>query len=276
MLKLQRQDKPHPPVLIVEKLYSIGSAPDNNLVLIEPNIDPVHARLVNAEGKITLKDNTSSSGCFVNGQRVTQKELHPGDVIRLGSAQFEVLPLTHADTRRQSNRGSWQLIADGSWLTGQTFTIPRDQRCVIGRASECDITISGTHLSRRHVELSVVGSSLRVRDLGSANGTYLNDQPVEDDLAHNGDRLRVDVYSFRIVSPGDDREKTQVRSPLPEFTKTVERKTTSDAPKRWKTRPTSPGNRMEPTYREGRGFNFWPWLGACALLLAVLIFLQLR
>lgn len=270
MLKLKRQDKPQEPVLIVEKLYSIGSADDNNLILREPNIDPLHARLVTSEGNVTLKDNTSASGCFVNGQRITQKLLQPGDHIKIGHAEFEVLPLSQSD-QPSAVEDHWHLVADGSWLTGQAFVIPSDKRCIIGRASECDITIAGTHLSRRHVELSVVGSSLRVRDLGSANGTFLNDAPVEDNLAHNGDRLRMDVYSFRIVSPTQDLGKTQVRNPLPEFTKTVERKTTSSEPKRWKTRPTSPGNRTEPTYPENKNGQIWAWIVVCGLALVILI-----
>ncbi|MDO3386118.1 FHA domain-containing protein [Gilvimarinus sp. SDUM040013] len=276
MLKIKRQDKPHPPVLIVEKLYSIGTAADNNLVLKEPDIDSVHARLVNTNGQITLKDNTSSSGCFVNGQRITQKLLQPGDFIKIGCAEFEVLPLTQTDRQAQAD-DCWHLVADSSWLAGQSFIIAKDSRCIIGRSSECDITIAGTHLSRRHTEVSVVGSSLRVRDLGSANGTFVNERPVKDDLAHNGDQLRVDVYSFRIVGPDDGADKTQIRnSPLPEFTKTVERKTTSAEPKRWKTRPTSPGNRMEPTYRESRGIRLWPWVALCAAALSILLFLLLR
>ncbi|MBU2886123.1 FHA domain-containing protein [Gilvimarinus agarilyticus] len=276
MLKLRRQDKPQEPALIVEKLYSIGSARDNNLVLTEPYIDPLHARLVTTDGRVTLKDNTSSSGCFVNGQRITQKLLQTGDVIRFGQAEFEVLPLNQTSPQ-EHGANNWQLVADGSWLTGQTFEIPADKRCVIGRASECDITIAGSHLSRRHVEVSVVGSSLRVRDLDSANGTFVNEKPVKDDLVHNGDRLRVDVYTFLVVDPNVNIDKTQVRSPLPaEFTKTIERKAASTEPKRWKTRPTSPGNRIEPTYPTPSRLSVWPWvsLGAAALL-AVLLWILL-
>lgn len=275
MLKLRRQDKPQEPALIVEKLYSIGSAKDNNMVLSEPSIDPVHARLINTDGYFTLKDNTSSSGCFVNGQRITQKLLQPGDIIRLGQVEFEVLPINQSDRDRQANQ-CWQLVADGSWLAGQCFEITPDKPYVIGRATGCDITIAGTHLSRRHAEVSVVGSSLRIRDLNSANGTFLNEKLIKDEIAHSGDRLRIDVYKFRLIGPTDEPDKTQVRAPLPaQFAKPVERKTPSTGPKRWKTRPTSPGNRIEPTYPEPRPASLWPWvlvsIFAAALLLLYLL-----
>src|SRR5690606_19133236 len=69
MLKLQLKDKRDEPILVEEKLYSIGSASDNNLVLTDPSIDPIHARLISGEnGKVFIKDNTSANGSFVNGE----------------------------------------------------------------------------------------------------------------------------------------------------------------------------------------------------------------
>lgn len=75
MLKLHFKDSRRPPLWIVEKLFSIGSAPDNNLVLDDPSIDPLHANVLHENNRYLLKDNNSSNGCFVNGQRITQKEI---------------------------------------------------------------------------------------------------------------------------------------------------------------------------------------------------------
>ncbi len=273
MLKLQLKDKRDEPILLKEKLYSIGSAADNNLVLTEPGIDAIHARLVCTDsGKVFIKDNTSTSGSYVNGQRVSQKELLPGDTLRLGEVEIRVLNAGAEDQQV----GQWQLIADGSWLAGQVFPVATDRRTLIGRAKDCDIMIAGTHLSRHHAELSVVGNHLRIRDLESANGTFLNEQPVEDALAHSGDRLRIDVYTFRITSPSEDRDKTRVRMNIDEI-KAIARKPPSSEPKRWKTRPTSPGNRLEPTYVESSDKDVWLWLliaaGALVLLLLLLLWI---
>ena len=55
--------------------------------------------------------------------------------------------------------------------------------------------------------------------------------------------------------------------------KPVERKQVSDQPRRWKTRPSSPGNRIEPVYHSGRR-NAWLALAAAALVgAAILAFL---
>lgn len=262
MFKLQFKDHRQPPFWVVEKLYSIGSASDNHLVLSDKDIAPLQARLITTADKVFLKDNNSDSGCFVNGRRITQKEILPGDQIRLGSVELEVMaPSDATEPGYEQSQDPWRLVSDGSWLAGQSYTLPRDKPTILGRSSSCDIVIAGTHLSRQHLELKVQGGSLHIKDLDSANGTYLNDRPVTEALAHGGDQLRIDVYSFRVVNPDSDRERTRLRAtatvnhpPQPRAPKTPDSK-----PRRWKTRPTSPGNRQEPTYRQRRQER-WLWL----------------
>lgn len=278
MLKLQFRDPQRPPIWVEDKLYKIGSAPDNHLVLDQEGIAHVHACLETRENRTFLKDHNSETGSFVNGQKITNAQIQPGDRIQLGPVEMEVLAFDeetdknanpeHPETEEQS----WQLVATGSWLSGQTYTIPQEGRSVIGRSKDCDIVIPGTHLSRRHAELRPQGGSLHIKDLGSVNGTYLNDKPITQTLAHGGDQLRLDVYSFRIVSPEGDRSRTRIRrrpvnSPAPQPEKRAP-KVSELPPKRWKTRPTSPGNRQEPTYKE-KAQESWLWLvvGAAVLLL---------
>lgn len=263
MLKLRFKDQRQPPFWVVEKLYSIGSAPDNHLVLSEPEIAPLQARLITTADKNFLKDNNSESGCFVNGQRITQKEVIPGDQICLGPVELEVLE-SEERAHPEVAAEPWRLVADGSWLAGQSYLIPNEGTLVVGRSSQCDIVIPGTHLSRRHLELKVQGGSLHLKDLNSVNGTYLNDRPITEALAHGGDQLRLDVYSFRIVSPASDRQRNRLRA-----TATVQHAPPPKPPKepspprRWKTRPTSPGNRQEPAGSRPQR-DLWQWLVVAA------------
>lgn len=271
MLKLHFKDNRQPAVWVTEKLYCIGSATDNQLIIRDQSVDPLHAKLFIEDNKYVLKDNNSSSGCFINGQRVTQKEILPGDIVRLGNAELIVLDprKLHEDEPQQG--APWRLVSDSSWLPGKTFIIPAERAVVIGRTEQCDITIPGTHLSRRHTELKIQGSQLLVKDLGSSNGTFLNEKSVTEAIAHNGDRLRLDVYTFRLVAPDVDGHKTRIRASIDSISKPVERKQTSSEPKRWKTRPTSPGNRTEPTYEESSAGNWKWWLAAIALIVLAMI-----
>jgi phosphoserine phosphatase RsbU/P len=62
----------------------------------------------------------------------------------------------------------------------------------IGRASDCSIPIKDRYLSRKHAEIIAVGNAWMLKDLGSANGTYLNGTRVErDEPLRTGDRIRL-------------------------------------------------------------------------------------
>ena len=258
MLKIQFKDKRREPIWVLEKLYTIGSATSNNLVLSDAGICPLHARLVEEDQRLLVKDNNSLSGCFVNGQRVTQKELLPGDLLRLGEVELEILDPRESQSQavitdeQLAAQTKWSLVADSSWLAGQEFQILQSPS-TLGRGSDCDITVPGTHLSRRHVELTTQGNTLHVRDLGSANGTFINDKRVTEGVMRHGDRLRLDVYSFRTIGPEKDIDKTRVRPALEELDQVVERRSVETEPKRWITRPTSPGNRIEEEVDAGNG-----------------------
>lgn len=245
MLKLHFKDRRLPPFVVVEKLYTLGSAPDNHLVLRGDHVAPLHARLLLEDGKYLLKDNNTQGGCYINGQRVSEREIVPGDILRLGDVEIIVLnSQTQPDTGDEPPALPWRLISEGHWLGGKQFLIHANHPMVVGRDNQCDIVIPGSHLSRRHCEIQIEGEQLRIRDLGSANGTYLNENKIDSATARNGDCLRLDLYTFRLAAPDSDWYKPRKPQPFP-TPKPIERKQLSTQPKRWKTRPTSPGNRIE-------------------------------
>jgi adenylate cyclase len=73
----------------------------------------------------------------------------------------------------------------------RTFDLTADRTVVVGRARECDIHLDDPSLSRRHCELSRSHGVWQLKDLGSFNGTYCNDNSVQiHDLCH-GDRIHL-------------------------------------------------------------------------------------
>jgi len=269
MLKIQFKDKRRDPIWVIEKRYSIGSGSDNHLVVNDRSLSPVHARLLTKDNALYLKDNNSDHGSYVNDQRVTEKQLLPGDTIRLGEVEFEILDPRESISQQALDDNAippkWSLVADSSWLSGQEYTIPA-YSSVIGRGSQCDIVVPGTHLSRQHAQLTIKGNLLQIRDLASSNGTYINDERITDGIARPGDRLRFDVYSFRLIGPDSENDKTRIRRVRQPHNTTVARKEVSNEPKQWITKPTSPGNRIEPS--KEHSINWTLTIGA-ALCLAV-------
>ena len=198
-----------------------------------------------------MRDNRSQSGTFINGQRITEKEIFPGDTIRIGKEELVILgpgDSLQMDAVSQDHLANrWCLVSNSSWLAGQEFVITLGLSA-IGRGAQCEIVIPGTHLSRQHAEFELHDGQLKIRDLGSANGTYVNENRIEANQLIRlipGDKLRFDVYSFYVVGPGMTTGSTRLRQPLSE-TLPINRKPVSADPKAWKTKPTSPGNREEP------------------------------
>ncbi|MEE8059616.1 MAG: FHA domain-containing protein [Pseudomonadales bacterium] len=138
----------------------------------------------------------------------------------------------------------WELVAEGDWLAGQRFKI--SGHTVLGRDSGCDITIPGTHLSRRHAELAIKGSKLLIRDLDSSNGTYVNNERITATELQPGDTIRFDVLVFRIHGPNGtealDTNATKIR-PIPSAIKKPQAPRLAPEAKNWKTKPTAVGNR---------------------------------
>jgi EAL domain-containing protein (putative c-di-GMP-specific phosphodiesterase class I) len=59
--------------------------------------------------------------------------------------------------------------------------------------------LPSAHVSKLHAEIYTDGLALRVRDLGSRNGTFLNREKVADAALHEGDVLHFGDYEFRVA-----------------------------------------------------------------------------
>ena len=73
---------------------------------------------------------------------------------------------------------------------------------VIGRRRNCDLRIPLDSISKRHCQISIEGDSLKIRDLGSRNGTFLNGKRVEEETAKAGDFIQVGPVLFALQIDG--------------------------------------------------------------------------
>jgi len=88
---------------------------------------------------------------------------------------------------------------------GQRIAIPVNTSVVIGRHPDCNFQINDDSVSRRHAEVANDGNgNFTVKDLGSTNGTHVNDAPIRRlrSLA-NGDRLRIGTVLLKFLTGND-------------------------------------------------------------------------
>src|SRR4051812_9824933 len=76
-------------------------------------------------------------------------------------------------------------------------------RIVLGRSDDCDITVHDHSVSRRHAQLDLDIRGYLATDLGSTNGTFVNDTPVQRTPLVDGDYLRVGNCIFRYLAGGN-------------------------------------------------------------------------
>ena len=85
---------------ISEPVFRIGRFNDNALAIDNPFISRSHAEMVFTEGEYELHDLGSTSGTYVNGEKITRHKLNDQDRIRLGRGQgveliFQLQSATH-------------------------------------------------------------------------------------------------------------------------------------------------------------------------------------
>jgi adenylate cyclase len=94
----------------------------------------------------------------------------------------------------------------------QSIELLPGRTLVVGRAVTSDVPIYDPTISRRHAEISLSNSGVRVRDLGSSNGTQLNGVRITDAEAGVNDVIAFGKVAFKVVRTGD-AARPSVQSP---------------------------------------------------------------
>ena len=71
-----------------QTIVNIGRRIENTLVVDDPRVSRTHAQLRAINGRYIIFDLNSTGGTLVNGKRVNQSVLYPGDVISLAGAEL--------------------------------------------------------------------------------------------------------------------------------------------------------------------------------------------
>jgi pSer/pThr/pTyr-binding forkhead associated (FHA) protein len=80
--------------------------------------------------------------------------------------------------------------------TGRRYRLPLPH-AIIGRSLQCDLQLPEDGVSRRHARIERHDDRFVLVDLGSKNGTYVDDVPVQHTPLEEGDLLKLGPLLFR-------------------------------------------------------------------------------
>ena len=209
-------------VLLREGETSIGSAPGSDVEIKGDGVVASHAVItIDARGPV-LWVRSADAWTHVNGRPIREKAiLRVGDLISLGGVLLLLKPdndtsisqhtppaaepqdamsETGQETRFRMTPPKALLRGVSGPYFGKVLAVPG--RLVIGRGSDCDLVLDEPEMSRRHAMIEVTADGIYLRDMGSANGTFVNGVQVRDAVLYSGDQIAFDRNRFLIEAPG--------------------------------------------------------------------------
>lgn len=99
------------------------------------------------------------------------------------------------------------LVSSPASVGAAKMLVSRDQRIdgfkvlplTIGRDASCNIVLDDSGVSGRHAELDALDGRYVLRDAGSSNGTFVNNQRVAEQAIHDGDVIGVGAHNLVAV-----------------------------------------------------------------------------
>lgn len=158
-----------------------------------------HAELDLVGGSIQIKDLGSTTGTYVNGFPITQStSLKNGDELALGKLPYRIMIAVARGAQPGPSAPDPNAMTVPTRAAPKAAPIGEERRVVltaetagkplrqfqldkristIGRG-ECDVTVADPSMSRKHLQVEVYADGFGLKDLASANGTYVNGKPI--------------------------------------------------------------------------------------------------
>ncbi|MCC7359818.1 MAG: FHA domain-containing protein [Anaerolineales bacterium] len=196
-LVIEQSGSPTRTIDLTQPSYSLGRADGNEIQISSPIVSRQHARLERTpEGYSLTPLPQASNPIFFEGRPLPgPRLLQHGDLFRFGSQDPGTIV-----TLRYS--------APAAARASAIVPIKFDDRNVLqlGRDPSNDIRLDAPQISRFHTQIERVGTRIRVRDLRSSNGTFVNGQRIEGEVwIQPKDQVRVGPYRFVLGEDGLDQ-----------------------------------------------------------------------
>lgn len=247
-LIITEQDKPEEQsVILGTEPVTLGRGEDNHVRLEEEVISRHHAKIHSENEQYFLTDLGSENGTIINGVPVKSEESHllrNNDLIDIGRFHLRFWQTDEAvaeeiekdeevtdtdvleikllkkvlDSIDQDRVPNLEVL-NGS-AEGKRFFLTDDvEEIVIGRDPNCDFPVNEYVISREHAKISKRWGGIRIRDLDSKNGSFINNKRIAEEHLHDGDRIALGTIVLLYRNPqeinlrelGEELSKKQKR-----------------------------------------------------------------
>lgn len=191
---------------------SIGR--EGDVMLIDGMISRKHAQITSDNGNLVVEDLGSTNGTKVNGTKVNPGDkvpLNGGDTVSFGGVELKLaMPGAKGGNTTQvftSNKTAAIAAAPKVEVPpakligeGKEFALHKGSN-TFGRKSDNDVSITDPYVSGRHGIIEIADDGLFVTDIGSTNGTMLNDAKLSPNMRTaitTEDVIRLGSMEFRI------------------------------------------------------------------------------
>jgi pSer/pThr/pTyr-binding forkhead associated (FHA) protein len=195
--------------------FTVGRSPKCNLPVDEPLASRQHVEITCERGLFWVQDLGSRNGTLLNGEKISERrQLKDGDEITIGATQLKFVQdddegATRAASPQDSGKGLGRNIperkekgplqvklkvADGP-LQGGVFK-DWEGPLLIGRALDNHVVLVDDAVSTHHALIEQEGGRYYIKDLDSANGTFLNGVKIQRAELSNGHKIRAGVSTL--------------------------------------------------------------------------------
>jgi ABC transport system ATP-binding/permease protein len=207
-------------------------------VIADPEVSRQHAQIeAGADGAVRLVDRGAANGTFVDGRRVREAVLQPGNVVRFGlheensfvfqaamaaaaaagrsagpapsaSAARGTIIMSASDMEEAAPRRRLQLVLDQYAVRDIPIEGPRIE---FGRTEgPGKVAIDHPSIAPRHAELLNTEQSATLRDLGSPQGTFVNSERIRERALQEGDLIQFGTCESHVFLYRESRTRATV------------------------------------------------------------------
>jgi pSer/pThr/pTyr-binding forkhead associated (FHA) protein len=211
-----------------QDIITLGRTSACDIELNDKSISRKHAELVREGDDYFVIDLKSGNGTFLNGKKIRPIEKHllrPNDVIKIENFEIQFAPLQETmdkpveedtDTdiieikmikkvlRALDKDASPSLEVLNGVAEGKKILFADDlQEIDIGRDPKCSLFIDDPVISRRHAKLIRKWGGIVLLDLESRNGSFVNNEKVQEKLLRDGDKIMLGTIKLLYRNPQD-------------------------------------------------------------------------